>query len=401
MKKFFLTGVIGFTLSSAAIANDENLIAHTAFQSNINEMQKDFYRSLRVEEWIEMGAEKSDILGPMGRLKASRDNSLLDTENDNRPGYWTYEFVQTAHALEKEAIKTQTAESYQRASTVYLIASYPNLHRANEIAALDKAVELYLQAANLRGDDVQKVVLKRFDNRSVPGLLHLPKEATKPVPAIIWTGGVDKTLIEHRLAFKELIDSGYAVLTLDMPGAGLDYKNHSKLDELDASHQAAYAFLENNKFIDKDRIGVLSSSGAGIALMDFAIKQPKLKAVVARCALVDGPIRKKETLKFVPRMSADSFIARIGGDLGDMAYFEKRAPLYSLTNRGLFDGKARMDTPLLVINAQKDPVASLEDMEKTAKLSTRGSIFVADEFGHCPESQAAKEKIIHFLKQFI
>ena len=401
MNQLLLAGVIGLAVSSSVFANDENMTAHTAFKSNIAEMQSDYYRSLRVDEWIELGAKKSDILSAMGRLKASGESPLLDTENTNSPGHWTYEFVQTAQVLEEEAMKAQTADAYQRASTVYLVASYPNLHRANEIAALDKAVDLYLRAANLRGENVQKVALTRFDDRSIPGLLHLPKNTSKSVPAIIWTGGVDKTLIEHHAEFQELIDSGYAVLTLDMPGAGLDYKNHTELDELDASHQAAFEFLENNKNIDKDRIGVLSSSGSGITLMDFAIKQPKLKAVVARCALVDGPIGQKETLKFVPRMSADSFIARIGGDVGDMAYFEKHAPSYSMANRGLLDGKARMSTPLLVINAQKDPIASLEDMEKTAKLSSRGTVYVAEEFGHCPDSKAAQDTITQFLKQHI
>ena len=401
MNKLLLAGVIGLALPSSAFASDENMTAHTAFKSNIAEMQSDYYRALRIEEWIAMGAQESDILGTMSRLKATGDSKLLDTENLDAPGHWTYEFVQTAKVLEQQAVQAQTADSYQRASTAYLIASYPNLLQVNEISALEKAVDLYLQAASLRGENIQKVALTRFDDRSIPGLLHLPKKANKPVPAIIWTGGVDKTLIEHRAEFQDLIDSGYAVLTLDMPGAGLDYKNHTQLDQLNASHQAAFEFLENNKNINKDRIGVLSSSGAGIALMDFAIKQPNLKAVVARCALVDGPIGQKETLKYVPRMSADSFIARIGGDAKDMAYFEKHAPSYSMANRGILDGQARMSTPLLVINAKEDPVAPIRDMEKTAKLSSQGRVYVADEFGHCPDSKVAQDVMTQFLKQHI
>ncbi|MEZ9418063.1 alpha/beta hydrolase, partial [Vibrio sp. 10N.286.49.E1] len=95
----------------------------------------------------------------------------------------------------------------------------------------------------------------------------------------------------------------------------------------------------------------------------------------------DGPIGKTETLKFIPRMSSDSFIARIGGDISDMSYFEQMAPQFSLNNKGLFDGKARIDVPLLAINTKKDPIAMPDDVKKTASLSSKGEVYISDEFG--------------------
>ena len=396
MKKLLLASMIVAATCGSVVA-DENMVAHTAFKADVADIQDQFYRSLRISDWEEMGAKRYDIEKAMRHLIPSNGEALLDVENLNEPGYWTYEFIKVAQALEFKAEVDMTAENYQRASAAYLIASYPNLNRPNEIFALDKAVDLYLKAEELRGSNTKMVSLERSDGRSVPGILHLPKGGDKNVPAIIWTGGVDKTLIEHRSSFAPMLEKGYAVLTLDMPGAGLDYKNHLEVDKEDISHQAAFEFLVDHPLIDKNRIGALSSSGSGSSIVQFAIKQPKLKAVVARCALVDGPLSSKESMKHIPKMSAHSFVARIGGDSEDLSYLEDNGTKFSLVNRGIFDGSISIDTPLLAINTKKDPVAMPDDVKKTASISTNGEVFLSDEFGHCPDSKEASDKIIKFL----
>lgn len=348
-----------------------------------------------------MGLKKADFINTVKRLKSSTKDGLLDSNNENRKGFWTYEFTLSAEAIEAQAVQDNLAESYDRASAAYVVAAYPNLHRPHEIFAMEKAVEMYLKAAEIRGEKVQKVMMKREEGRSIIGLLHLPKTSTNNLPAVMWSGGVDKTLIEHKYSIKPMIDKGYAVLTFDIPGAGLDYKNHIEVGDERASHMAAFNFLSFIQEVDSTRIGVLGSSGAGPSLLDFALNQKGLKAVVARCALVDGPIGKTETLKFIPRMSSDSFIARIGGDIADMSYFEQMAPQFSLNNKGLFDGKARIDVPLLAINTKKDPIAMPDDVKKTASLSSKGEVYISDEFGHCPDSKIASDKIIQLLSDNI
>ncbi|MGF1911548.1 esterase FrsA [Vibrio kasasachensis] len=396
MKKLLLSSLIACSLASPVMAEDANMTAHQAFKANLSEVQNQFYRSLRLEEWIAMGLAAEDFTATVTKLSAGKEG-LVDLENYDRPGYWTYEFTQIAKNAELNAIATNNAQAYDRASVSYLVASYPNLQRPNELQALDKAVDLYIKATNLHGIEVVKVDMMREDGRSVPGLLHIPKQKKAQAPAIMWSGGVDKTLIEHRKSITPLLNEGYVVLTFDMPGAGLDYRNHVEIGNESASHDAAFNFLSNNKLVDSNRIGVLGSSGVGPALMDFALKQNQLKAIVARCALVDGPIGNPETLKYIPKMSADSFIARIGGDIGDMEYFKIIGPRLSLKNKGLFDGKTRIETPLLAINTKKDPIAMPEDVKKTAALSTKGEVYISEEYGHCPDAIEADEKIINFL----
>lgn len=400
MKKILLISIISYVMSAPSVmAQDDNMTAHTAFKSNLAEYQDSFYRSLRIEEWESMGLKEEDFTKVMSRLISSTEDGLLDSENKNAKGFWTYEFTKSAKDIEKQAAAEGTAESYERATAAYLVAAYPNLHRPHEIIAMDKAVDMYLKAAELRGENVKKVSMKREDGRSITGLLHLPSTRANNLPAVMWSGGVDKTLIEHYKSIKPLIEKGYAVLTFDIPGAGLDYKNYIEVGYERASHEAAFNYLSSIREVDSNRIGVLGSSGAGPSLLDFALNEKGLKAVVARCTLVDGPIGKPETLKFIPRMSSDSFIARIGGDTSDMAYFEEVAPKLSLNNKGLLDGKARIDTPLLAINTKKDPIAMPDDVKKTATISSRGEVYISDEFGHCPDGKEANEKIIQFLSE--
>ena len=379
------------------MAETDNMVAHSSFSDQLASMQDKYYRSIRLENWIEMGIAEEDISSTMSRLKADEKGQLVDVNNPNTKGHWTYEFTLTAKRLEAIAMASNSPKAYDRASAAYLVASYPNLNRPNEILAMEKAVDMYLKAAEIRGENVEKVTLQRFDRRGIAGLLHMPKNVSNKVPAMIWTGGVDKTLIEHKKDFEDLLERGYAILTLDMPGGGLDYKNHLKIGEETVSHDAAMEFLQNHPMINKERIGAFGSSGSGISLLPFAIVQPQLKAVVARCALVDGPIKNEAKLRRLPKMSAHSLAARIGADVGDMGYLNLMAPKFSLANKALLDGQARTNTPILAINTKKDPVAPIKDVQSTAKLSTKGEVFISDEFGHCPDSDEAKSKILEFI----
>ncbi|WP_017221282.1 alpha/beta hydrolase [Moritella dasanensis] len=390
------------SLSAQAQTTDTNIASHSSFKHNLDEIQQDFYRGLRFEDWTKTGLAEIEIKKVLQAINS--DGKLRDAENLNLPTYWTYEFSQAADFLLQQAQQLKDPEAatkaYMKASTMYLIASYPNLKRPNEIFALDNAVNSYIKSLQLAGDNVELVRLPLADGTSVPGILHLPAHGTN-LPAVIWSGGVDKTLIEHHASVIKLNAQGYAVLTFDMPGGGLDYKHALTVGNLDSSHNAAFKYLQQNANINADRIGVLGSSGSGPALLEFALNEPKLKAVVARCSLVDGPLTNHKLLDFIPAMSADALIARLGGDPSDMNYYINNAAKYSLATRGYFDGKARIDTPLLAINTNKDPVAMPEDVKKTAALSSQGETAFFGKVGHCPDSEAASDYVINFLTKNI
>ena len=138
--------------------------------------------------------------------------------------------------------------------------------------------------------NVERVKLPLVDKNIKPayitGILHLPK-GTKKAPVVLWTGGVDKALVEHHRSLIDTVNNGTAVLTFDMPGAGLNNNIILELGKETEAHDAALAFVKNDSRIDNTRIAALSQSGAGIPLMEFGMKTPELKAIVFNKTKID------------------------------------------------------------------------------------------------------------------
>jgi esterase FrsA len=412
MKKPLLALLIAASLSacgttSNTTANNNNMEGHQKFRGAelIVEGQEHWYRELRMADWQEMGLTEKEITTVLSRIDS--DQKLRDASNENTAGHWTFEFAKEAARFNlqaKQVTGIAAADLYQKASTLWLIASYPNLHQANELAALDKSVDAYVQAANLRGENVERVKLPLADKSISPayitGILHLPT-GTKKAPVVLWTGGVDKALVEHHGSLIDTVNNGTAVLTFDMPGAGLNSNITFELGKETEAHDAALAFVKNNPRIDNTRIAALSSSGAGIPLMEFGIKHPELKAIVARCTVVDGVLTKPFLLPELPLMTSQSFGQRIGADITKLDSFGELTVPLSLKTKGYFDGKPRMNTPMLVINTSGDMVASAEDMQKTAALSTQAVVEFYGEKGHCPKGQEAADSITNFINDRI
>jgi len=197
------------------------------------------------------------------------------------------------------------------------------------------------------------------------------------------------------------VKNGTAVITFDTPGAGLNSEIILQLGKESLAHEAALSYVKTDSRLDGSRIAALSQSGSGIALIEFAIDNPKLKAVVARCAVVDGILTKPHLLPHLPLMTTQSFGVRIGADINDFSSFGELTIPLSLKTKGYFDGKTRMNTPLLVINTAGDMVASAQDMQYTAALSSQGIVEFHGDDGHCPQGQEAKDSITNFLDKHI
>lgn len=409
MKKQLVAALISAVCVSSAYANtteltsqDTNKANHENFRgaSHIVMNQEHWYRELRLDDWLKMGVTQLEIDQVLARIDGGL--TLRDQTNENKKGYWTYEFASQAQQHFDLAKSGQESDSnYRKASTLWMIASYPNLHEEHELAALDRSVNAYVLAAQAIGQSVERVEFELGNGDKTTGLLHLPKGKIENLPAVLWTGGVDKSLVEHKAAIDLVVSRGFAVLSFDMPGAGLNKNNVMSLGTETLTHDGALAFLKADQRINGERVGALSSSGAGIPLMEFAIKHPELKAVVARCAVVDGLLTKPFLFPELPLMTSQSFGTRIGADITDLESFGELTVPLSLKTKGYFDGKTRMETPLLVINTSGDMVASADDMKKTAALSTQGKVeFYGDE-GHCPDGKAADASITQFLTNHI
>jgi len=256
--------------------------------------------------------------------------------------------------------------------------------------------------AILRGEMVERVQLPLTDMKLskpyITGLLHLP-EGVNNAPVLLWTGGVDKVLTEHYSKIQRYVKAGYAVITFDIPGGGLNTETIIEPGKEHSSHQAALDYVQSDARLQNDNIPVLTSSGGGMSLIEFAIRNDdKLSAVVARCAVVDRVLTKPFLFPKLPLMTVQSFEKRVGANINDLESYGKYTIPLSLKTKGYFDGTPRMKTPLLVINTIDDRVASPEDMTKTAAISGSGQVKFFGEKGHCPHGEEAYQAIFDFIK---
>ncbi|WP_461538361.1 alpha/beta hydrolase [Spongorhabdus nitratireducens] len=411
LKQLFAIAPLALVITACSVNGPDsgvtstNLKQHENFRGGEVEFaaQQNWYRELRLNDWKILGITDADLESVLPRIQGK--GALRDTMTVYGQGQWTYEWsLQAAEVAKKAAEEKVTdlaARLYQRASALYLVASYPNLLTEPEQRALNQSAELYIKAASLRGENVTRITMPLAAGGNITGLLHLPnkdrKDDKQSLPVILWTGGVDKTLVEHHTSIQKYVDKGYAVITFDMPGGGLNKGIRLEVGHESRSHDAALQYVKNSPVLDQGRVAALTSSGGGVSLMEFALKNSQLKAVVARCTLVDGVLTRPEHLQFVPRMSVDSFFARLGHSYETVESPGTITKPLSLKAKGYFDGLPKTDIPLLVINTKDDPVASPKDMRATAAMSSRGELAFYGEAGHCPEGKEAEERIYQFI----
>lgn len=397
-KLLSLSVLLGLTaIASAAFASTTNNgDAHKNFRGEqaLEVDQVQWFRELRMEDWTKIVPEQ-DIRNVLDKIDSGEP--LRDFINKNEAGHWTYEFTKTADVYARSA---DDYDSYRKASMMYLIASYPNHMTDHEHEAIEHSVDMYLKAEALSSTiDVERVDMPLAGNGSIPGLLHIPKGAEKPA-VILYTGGVDKILTEHRDSIDTLLKQGFAVLTFDIPGGGLNNHIVIELGNEDQAHQAALAYVKSDLRLDGGNVGALSSSGGGVPLMTFILSTPELKAGVARCAVVTDVLTDTQVFHHAPLMSSMSYGYRIGVlDVSDLdSYGEWTIPL-ALKTKGFKVNETNV--PVLAINTKDDMVNPPEEMRYTAGLSTRGEVAYFGNSGHCPDGAEAELAITKFFSKYM
>ncbi len=383
-------------LTAVGCASTDNMDAHSKFRGEqaLEADQSQWFRELRMEDW-EKVVPKEEIREVLVRVNSG--GKLRDFINDDEPGHWTYEFTKAADELAKSA---NDYDSYRKASMMYLIASYPNHMTPQEHKAVERSVETYLKAEALSTTiDVELVEMPLPTGGTITGLLHLPKGSNEPA-VILYTGGVDKILTEHRDSIEGLLEQGYAVLTFDIPGGGLNNNIRIELGKEDQAHQAALAYVKSDKRLNSKDVGALSSSGGGVPLMTFAINTPELKAVVARCAITTDVLTDTAVFHHAPLMSSMSYGYRLGiTNVNDLdSYGEWTIPL-ALMTKGYKEDVT--DVPVLAINTKDDMVNPPAEMEYTAGLSTKGEVAYFGNSGHCPDGAEAELAITNFFDKYM
>ena len=139
----------------------------------------------------------------------------------------------------------------------------------------------------------------RSQGDTIAGALFLP-ESDNPSPALIVCHGALEFKENYFELCEFLVGKGVAALAIDMHGHGQSEgeRFHVNMREWVADIRGAIDLLENHPQVDGNRIGAFGLSSGGTAILEAALVEPRLKALIALDATVRNTLSLAETLLF-------------------------------------------------------------------------------------------------------
>ena len=229
--------------------------------------------------------------------------------------------------------------------------------------------------------DVELVSYPTFDGRDIPAWLYRPDvDGKAPVVLSIHGGPEAQERPVYQPLYQYLLSRGIGVLATNIRGSTGYGKSYQRLvqrdwgggDMQDWEHAAKW--LQEQEWVDPERIGVFGGSYGGFAVLTCVTRLPSYWAAAVD---VFGPSNLVTFAKAVPP-TWRRFIARFVGDPETEAEFlMERSPITYVEN---------VQTPLLVIQGATDPrvVKGESDqlVEKLRELGRDVEYVVFDDEGH-------------------
>lgn len=134
----------------------------------------------------------------------------------------------------------------------------------------------------------REVVHLRSLDQELRGVLFLP-QSSQPTPVVLLCHGAGEFKENYFDLAEMLAESGIASFAFDFHGHGesAGHRFHVKMAEWVTDVQVAIGFLSKHPRIDGQRIGAFGLSSGGTAILEAAVLDSRLKAVV----VLDGTVR--------------------------------------------------------------------------------------------------------------
>lgn len=369
-----------------------------------------WYRDVRFGAWEHLGADADVMTATLAQIEQANGTRSNPAQPDTvvalGPGHWLTEWSLVADETLASAQQAATAgdhaaahERFVQAAIYYNIASYPNLKTSAELEALQQSIDAYEQAGNHVDWTLEKVDVL-VEGKPVGAFIHLPEEASQPLPVVMVTGGIDVTLIEHYNYFRDHFnDAGVAMVTFDIPGTGAssDFLLDTNSEKI---HSAVLEFVSADDRFDPNRVAVFSSSMGGNPAVKLAVMEPgRISAVVNRCGAIHSMlVASPNELGLLPDMTRDSFATRVGAsDLTNYREISTLAKPLSLVEQGILTDEIVTTVPILNVNTHDDPIFPPEDMLMVAHSSLGGEVVFSGAEGHCPEGAEHKAAVANWI----
>lgn len=247
-----------------------------------------------------------------------------------------------------------------------------------------------------------------FDGLEVPAIYYHPKQASGPVPALVWAHSLPggQFRIQYSAPVQFLVNRGYAVLAPNYRGSAgygksylsLDDRRHGEADLADLV--AARKYLGSLPAIDSGRVGVIGPSYGGyLALAALTFEPEQFAAGVDLFGTVDWV----RTLSNLPDWWApfqESLYREFGDPVEDQKLLRSVSPAFHTDN---------INKPLLVVHGGQDWWVSTEEsralVDEVQEQGVPAQLLLFDDEGHGFGKQsnqaAAYTSIVEFLDQHL
>jgi esterase FrsA len=108
-----------------------------------------------------------------------------------------------------------------------------------------------------------------------------------------------------------------------------------------------------------------------------------------------------EVLDGLPKLTIDGVKARFGVLDQSTEILRELTPQTSLVVQGHMVSSNSVETPLLVITTNRDPVSPLEDLELLLTTAPNNEVIVLDLEGHCPPRQMREPVVARWVEDQI
>lgn len=312
---------------------------------------------------------------------------------------WVREWVQLAERCLKQGAEfasqgnhEKARLAYEKASMYYGIAKFPVINHPAKQAAYRKCIETYLKAAVYLDPPLERVTIP-FEGKQIVGYLRRPKGVSRPAVAIA-TGGVDVYKEERNTS--ELLDSGLAAFSTDMPGNGecpLWYA-----PDAERFYSAVIDYLLTREDVDAKRLGIIGRSYGGYWAAKMAyVENKRIRAAVEW----GGPIHYTFQEDWLHKLQDDKpylwpFLDSMvyAHHVKDVEELRAQAPALSLKTQGWLNKPA---APILALNGAKDPWITIQDLYILLESGEPKAARVFPEDGHMGGTPDAGKLAITWL----
>ncbi len=224
----------------------------------------------------------------------------------------------------------------------------------------------------------EKVSFRNSRGQKLVGVLHKPKSVQERIPLVIFAHGKGSGKKSEKALelSKRLPKEGTAFLRFDFSGCG---ESEGRFEDATISDRnedlkAAFQFISNLDYVDKERIGIIGSSLGGM---------------VVTLALSEG-METKTTVLISPAVDYGEYHREVTPEsrMSDEFYADVR-------KRDFFELARSIRCPCLVIHGDKDDVCFLSGSQKLMESLPEGSkLEVIEGEGHFYTDPDNFEKMI-------